>query len=121
MVTMNSTLPSQYLNDFTAASAPKFFVIPTSLNAVDNTSVSPASITGSRKRKIPAPTVVMTTSTTCLTNHSNVKLMNLKFDAPNEEWAVSGWESSAVYKLTLILTKAVDMKKCSAATNVGQS
>ena len=45
--------------------------------------------------------------------------MNLTSDVSNKEWAVSGWESSAVYKLTLILTKAVDMKRSNAATNVG--
>ena len=42
MVAMTSALPCQYLNDFAAVSAPKFFAYPTSLNAVDTTSVSPA-------------------------------------------------------------------------------
>ena len=109
MVAMTLPSPSQYLTSFTAVYAPKFFVIPTSLNAVDSTFVSPASSTGSRNRKIPASTAAIKTSFTYLTNHSNVRLMNLKSDAPNKEWAVSGWESSVVYKLTLILTKAVDM------------
>ena len=121
LVAMTSNLLAQCLDDSTVMSALEFFVIPTSLNVVDNTSVTPALSTGSRhRRKQPAHNAAKRSSNTCSTKDSNVKLMSLKFDAPNREWAVHGWENSAVYKLTLILTKAVNMQMYSAATSVGQ-
>jgi len=92
MVDMTSNSLSQSLTDSLAISAPRFSVTLTSLSAVDSTSVSPASSTGSRSRR-HAHTAVKRTSTIYATKQSNVIPIDLKFDAPSKDWAVSGWEN----------------------------
>lgn len=104
MMAMISHSPSQYLESSTAVSATKFFVTLTSQNAVGRIFVSPASSIGS-KRKQRAHTATATTSTTRSMKNENVKLMSLKSNVPSIKWAVSGWESSAVYRPT---SKTVD-------------
>ena len=67
----------QNMHCSTVISVLEFFMIPTSPNVVDSTSVCPASSIGSRHRKQFAHTVTRSSNTSSA-NQWNVKLMNLK-------------------------------------------